>query len=102
MKPLVKNTHLQQLLILVVMFLISLETVFAQDNVENVPGTAQIKIRDNPTSSMPRMNDSNPRVEKKDADLLNELIQPEPVNKTEQTVKKEACSSVKCTPDTPQ
>ena len=102
MKPRVKKNRLRPLLILVVMFLISLETAFAQDNAENVTGSAQIKTRENPDTRMPHRNVAKPGLEIKDVDLLNELIQPESVNRSDQTVKEEACSSVKCTSDIPQ
>ena len=102
MKPLVKNTHLQQLLILVVMFLISLETAFAQDNAANVTGSAQIKTRETPDTRMPHRNVAKPGLEIKEKDLLDELIQPESAKKSDQTVKEEACSGVKCTSDIPR
>jgi hypothetical protein len=102
MKPRVKKNRLRPLLILVVLSLISLQTAFAQDNAENVTGSTQNTTRVSPATSMPRVNDANPGQENKDADLLNELVQPEPVNKSDQTVKEEACGSVKCTADTTQ
>ena len=102
MKLRVNKNRLRLVLFLVVMFLISLETVFAQDHVEIVPDPVQIKTRENPTTSMPRVNDANPGQEKNDVDLLKELIQPEPANKSDQTVKDEACSNVKCIADTTQ
>jgi hypothetical protein len=102
MKLRVNKNSLRLVLILVVMSLISLETAFAQNNAEDVTGSAQTKTGVSPATGMPRVNDANPDQEKKDADLLNELIQPESVNRSDQTVKEEACSSVTCTSDTTQ
>ena len=102
MKPRVNKNRLRPLLILVVMFLFPLGTAFAQDNVENATGSAQNTNRENPDTRMPHRNAAKPGLEKKDVDLLNELIQPESANKSDQTVKEEACSSVKCTSDIPQ
>jgi hypothetical protein len=100
MKPRVNKNCPRLVLILVVMFLFPLETAFARDNADNVIGSAQNTTRVSPAKSMPRVNDANPGQEKKDADLLNELIQPESTNKSDQTVKENSCSSVECTADT--
>ena len=102
MKPCVNKNHLSPLLLLVVIFLISLETAFAQDNAENVTGSTQIKTRENHDTRMPHRNVAKPGLEKKDVDLLNELIQLESANKSDQAVKEEACRSVKRTADVPQ
>lgn len=102
MKPRVNKNSLRPLLILVVMLLFPLETAFAQDNAENVTVSAQIETRENPDTHMPHRNVAKPGLEKKEADLLNELIQPEPANKSDQTVKEDSCTSIKCTLDIPQ
>jgi hypothetical protein len=102
MKLRVNKNRLRLVLLLVVMFLIPLGTAFAQDNAENVTGSAQNTTRENPDTGMPHRNVAKPGLEKNDVDLLNELIQPESANKSDQTVKEEACSSVKCTSDIPQ
>jgi hypothetical protein len=100
MKPHAKKNRLRLVLILVVMFLISLETAFAQDDAENVTVSAQNTTRENHDMRMPHRIAEKPGMEKTDEDLLVELIQPESANKGDQTVKAEACSSVKCTADT--
>jgi hypothetical protein len=56
MKLRVNKNSLRLVLILVVMSLISLETAFAQNNAEDVTGTAQIKTRVSPAAGMPRVN----------------------------------------------
>ena len=101
MKLRVHKNRLRLVLILILLFLILLGTAFAQDNVENANGSAQNTNRENPDTRMPHRNVVKPGLEKKDVDLLNELIQPESANKSDQTVKEEACSSVKCTADIP-
>jgi hypothetical protein len=102
MKPRVKKNRLRPLLILVVMFLISLGTAFAQDNAEKVTGSAQIKTRKTRDTAMPLSSLVKSGFEIKDGDLLNELIKPEPANKSDQTVKEDSCISNKCTSDVPQ
>jgi hypothetical protein len=102
MKPRVKKYRLRLVLILVVMFLISLETVFAQDNAENITGSTQIKTRENPDTGKPHRNVAKPGLEIKEGNLLDELIQAESANKSDQTVKEDACISIKCTSDKPQ
>jgi hypothetical protein len=101
MKPRVKKS-LRPLLILVVMFLISLGTAFAQDNAENVTGSAQNTTRETLDTGIPHGNVAKPGLEKKERDLLDELIQPETANKSDQTVKEDSCISNKCTLDIPQ
>lgn len=101
MKLRVNKNRLRLVLILVVLFLIPLETAFAQDNDKNATGSAQNTNRENSDTRMPQGNVAKPGLEKKDVDLLNELIQPESANKSDQTVKEEACCSVKCTADIP-
>jgi hypothetical protein len=102
MKLLVKKNLLRLVLILVALFLISLETAFAWDNAGNVTDSAQIKIRENPDTGKPLRNVSKPGLEIKEGDLLDELIQPESANKSDQTVKEDSCISIKCTSDIPQ
>jgi hypothetical protein len=102
MKPRVKKNRLRPLLILVVLFLISLDISFAQNNAENVTGSAQNTTRENPDTPMPQRNVAKPGLEKKDVELLNELIQPESANKSDQTVKEDSCISIKCTSDIPK
>jgi hypothetical protein len=99
MKPRAKKNRLRLVLILVVMFLISLETAFAQDNAENVTGSAQNTTRENPDMRMPHRIVEKPGLGKTDEDLLVELIQPESANKGDQSVQVGACSSNKCTAD---
>jgi len=102
MKPRVKKNRPRLVLILVVMFLISLETAFAQDNAENVTGSAQIKTRVSPATRIPHRNVAKPGLEKEDEELLNELIKPESANKSDQTAKEDSCVSIKYTSDIPQ
>jgi hypothetical protein len=101
MKPRVKNNRLRLVLILVVMFLISLETAFARDTAKNVTGSAQIKTREHPDTGMPHRTVAKPGLENKDEDLLDELIQPESANKSDQAVNDDACISSKCSLDIP-
>jgi len=93
---------LRPLLILVVMFLISLETAFAQDNNENVTGSAQNTTRENPDTRMPHRNVAKPGLEIKEVDLLEEFIKLESANKSDQTVKEDSSIDIKCTSDIPQ
>ncbi|MDD2735900.1 MAG: hypothetical protein PHF56_18355 [Desulfuromonadaceae bacterium] len=102
MKPRVKTNRLRPLLIPVVMFLISLGTAFAQDNVGDVTGPAQIMTRENPDTGMPQRNIAKPELEINEVDLLNELIKPESANKSDQTVKEDSCISITCTSDVEQ
>jgi hypothetical protein len=102
MKPRVKKNRLKPLLILVVIFLTTLGTAFAQDNAEKVTGAAQIMTRKSPDTGMPQRNAAKPGLEIKESDLLNELIKPEPENKSDQTVKEDSCISNKCTSAIPQ
>jgi hypothetical protein len=102
MNPRVKKNCLRLVLILVVMFLIPLETAFAQDIADNVTGSAQIKTREYPETRMPHRNVAKPGLEIKERDLLDELIKPESANKSDQTVKEDSCISIKCTSDIPQ
>jgi len=99
MKPRVKKNCLRLVTILIVMFLVLPETAFAQDKAENVTDSAQFTTRENADTRMPQVNDANPGQEKKDADLLDELMQSESANKSDQTVKEDSCVSVTCTSD---
>jgi hypothetical protein len=102
MKPRVKKTRLKLVLILVVMSLFPLGTAFARENAENVTGSAQIKTRENPDTPKPHRNVTKPELEIKEAALLDELLQPEYENKSDQTIKKDSCTSNSCTLDTPK
>lgn len=102
MKPCVNRYRLRLVLILIVIVLISLETAFARDEAGNVTGSAQTKTREKPAAGTLRVNDANHDQEKKDVDLLDELIEPESANKGDQTVKEESCGSVTCAEDIPQ
>jgi hypothetical protein len=89
---------MRQLLILSAAILLTLQTAFAQDNTEKTSGNVHDEIRENLDTSISRMKDPNSRVEDKDGDLLNELLQPDSANKTEQTSKEESCDKNVCTP----
>jgi len=72
MKPNLKKNRLRLVLILVVIFLFSLETAFAQDNAENATGSAQNSTRENPDTRMPPGNVARPgRKKKRQAFFMN-------------------------------
>lgn len=90
------------MLILVIMCLIPLKTAFTRDKAENVTVFTQITTREHPDTRMPHRNVAKPGLERKEADLLNELIQPEPANKSDQTVKKDSCAIIKSSSGMPE
>jgi hypothetical protein len=99
MEPCVKTRRMRLLLILLAALVLTLQTAFAQDNTEKTSGNVHAEIRKNLDTSISRMKGPNSRVENKDADLLNELLQPDAANKTEQTSKEESCDRNVCTSD---
>jgi hypothetical protein len=90
------------LLILSASLVLSLQSAFAQDTSEKTTGTAHAENRKNLDTSISRMKVPDSRMEDTDRDLLNELLQPDSANKTEQTSKEESCDRNVCTSDTPQ
>jgi hypothetical protein len=102
MKLCVKTRRMRQLLILSASLVLTLQTAFAQDNTEKTSGNVHAEIRENLDTSISRMKGPNSKVEDKDGDLLDELLQPDSANKTEQTSKEESCDRNVCTSDTPQ
>jgi len=102
MKTRVKNNRLRLVLILTIMLLISLETAFARDNAEKITGPTQIKTRENPDTGTPHRKIVMPGLEKKEGALLDELIQPDSANESDQAVKEDSCTSSACTSDIPQ
>lgn len=102
MKPRVKKNRLRSFLILVVMFLIPLETAFAQDNAGNVAGSAHMRTRKTPDTGMPQKNGAKPELEITDGDLLLELVKPEPVKTSDQTVQEDSCINNRCASDIPK
>lgn len=102
MEPCVKTCLIRQLLILSAALVLTLQTAFAQDSTEKTSGNVHAEIRKNLDTSISRMKGSNSRVEDKDEDLLNELLQPDSANKTERTAKDESCDSNVCTSETSQ
>lgn len=102
MRPCMKARRVRQLLILSASLVLTVQTAFAQDNIEKKSGNVHAEIRENLDTSISRKKGPDSRVENKDGDLLNELLQPDSANKTEQTSKEESCDINMCTSDTPQ
>jgi hypothetical protein len=97
-----KTRRMIQLLVLSASLVLTLQTAFAQDSTEETSGNVHAEIRKNLDTSTSRMKGPNSRVEDKDGDLLNELLQPDSANKTDQISKEESCDRNVCTSDTPQ
>jgi hypothetical protein len=100
MEPCVKTGLMRQLLFLSAALVLTLQTAFAQDSTEKKSGNVHAEIRKNLDTSISRMKGTNTMVEVKDEDLLNELLQPDYANKTDQTSKDESCDRNVCTSDT--
>jgi hypothetical protein len=90
------------LLILSASLVLSLQSAFAQDTSEKTTGTVHAENRNNLDTSISRLKVPDSRMEDTDRDLLNELLQPDSANKTDQTSKEESCDRNVCTSDTPQ
>ena len=102
MEPCVKTCLVRQLLILSAASVLTVQTAFAQEGTEKTSGNVHAEIRKNLDTSISSMKGPNSRVEVKDEDLLNELVQPDSAHKTDQTSKVESCDRNVCTSDTPQ
>jgi hypothetical protein len=67
-----------------------------------MPGNVHAEIRKPPDTSISSMKGPDSSVEVKEEDLLNELLQTDSANKTDQTSKDESCDRNVCTSDTPR
>jgi hypothetical protein len=76
---------MNQLLMLLVALVLTLQTAFAQDDTEKTSGIVHADIRENLETSVSHMKGPNSRVADNDEDLLNELLRPDSANKTDQT-----------------
>ena len=99
MEPCVKTCLTRQLLILSAALVLTLQTAFAQESTEKTPGNVHAENRKTPDTSISSMKGPNSRVEVKNEDLLNEFLQPDSANKTDQTSKDESCDRNVCTSD---
>jgi hypothetical protein len=88
--------RLMGLIILAAVSMMPLSTAFAQDSRVQMASYVSEDASENFEMIMARMDAVNPGVEKNDADLLKDLLQPDTSTQEDLTVKEDSCGNTEC------
>jgi hypothetical protein len=87
---------LMGLIILAAVSMMPLSTAFAQDSRVQMASYVSEDASENFEMLMARMGAVNPGVEKNDADLLKDLLQPDTSTQEDLTGKEDSCGNTEC------
>lgn len=99
MKPCVHVSRMSRLLVMSATLLLTLQTASARGRAEQMPAAVQVEINKKSDTGLSPLNAADPVMENKDRDLLNEILQSDSPDKSEQSAQEESSDHNARTPE---